>query len=659
MGLAMSYPSSESRKRPNGITLRAVLLGVLLAVLVSIWAPYSETVLRSSTVVSTLFPVGAVFPFFVIVVLFNVVFKGIDPRLALHPSELVVIFIMVLVATTIPTFGLVGFLLGVISTPYYFACPENQWGEYILKYIPNWIAPSNENHAMEWYYIGLPEGEKIPYKAWIIPLFWWLSLVAVLFFVSYCFIAILRKQWVENERLTFPLLEAPLEMVRSDRGSPSPVFMRDRLFWIGFCFSIFVVLWNIGHYFSPQIPAVPLIKPQYKNLLIGREFPYIPLGINIPVVGFSFFAPLSVLLSVWLFYLLSVIQIGIFNRIGFSLGPRDHWCSAVPSAGWQSFGGFLFYVLWGLWMARRHLRDVIKKAFKRGSHVDDSRELLSYRTAVLGLILGLIYIVGWLHSAGMDYHVIFLFILTTFIIYIGVAKLMAETGMIYVRAPLTAQSFTQFTLGTASLSPPTMTAIAFSYALIADTKCLVFPAFGHIAKLADTIKNKRGILLAVAISLMVSVGVSIWYSLYLGYNHGVQSYGNWIFYPGNRVSFDMMVAKLRNPYGTDWGRLSFLGIGALIMAGLTFMRYRFLWWPLHPIGFAIAPTDPVKRLSFSIFLAWAAKLIILKLGGVTLYRRAKLLFIGLIMGYFVGGGVSFVVDMIWFPGRGHMVTGWW
>jgi len=121
----------------------------------------------------------------------------------------------------------------------------------------------------------------------------------------------------------------------------------------------------------------------------------------------------------------------------------------------------------------------------------------------------------------------------------------------------------------------------------------------------------------------------------------------------------MMVAKLRNPYGTDWGRLSFLGIGALIMAGLTFMRYRFLWWPLHPIGFAIAPTDPVKRLSFSIFLAWAAKLIILKLGGVTLYRRAKLLFIGLIMGYFVGGGVSFVVDMIWFPGRGHMVTGWW
>lgn len=185
------------------------------------------------------------------------------------------------------------------------------------------------------------------------------------------------------------------------------------------------------------------------------------------------------------------------------------------------------------------------------------------------------------------------------------------------------------------------------------------PAFGHVAKIADTIKQKRRILLAVVISLVVSVVVSIWYTLYLGYTHGTLTFGNWIFYGGNLVPFDTMVAKLRNPYGTDWGRLSFLGIGGLITAGLAFMRYRFVWWPLHPLGFVIAPTDPVKSLAFSVFLAWMIKIIILKLGGIKLYKSVKPLFVGLIMGHFVAAGISFIVDMLWFPGQGHPVTGWW
>ncbi|HID95477.1 MAG TPA: hypothetical protein EYP53_05395 [Candidatus Latescibacteria bacterium] len=648
--------SKRFRGDEKGVTLRAVLSGVLLAAWINIWAPYSENIIRSSLIVSTLFPVGAVFPFFVIII-FNILLKRIRPDSAFSPTELYIIFIMGLVATTIPTFGLTGFLLGVISTPYYFASAENQWAEYILRYIPAWLAPGDENHAMEWYYTGLPEGAKIPYEAWAVPLFWWLSFVAVVIFVSYCIIAILRKQWVENERLRFPLLEAPLEMVKESNNTSSiPGFMRNRLFLLGFGISAFIIFWNMGHYFSPMIPVIPTHGGW---LSIGRGFPEIPTAIKIPVVGFSFFASLDVLASIWFFYLVSVIQVGIFNRIGFSLGPRDHWCSAVPSVGWQAFGGFVFLVLFGLWRARKHLRDVFRKAFKAGCEVDDSKELLSYRTAVWGLIFGLLYIVGWLHKAGMDYPVIFLFLSVTFIIYVGVSRLVAETGMIYVRAPLTAQSFTQFALGTSSLSAPTMTAIAFSYALIADTKCLTMPAFGHVGKIADAIKQKRRILLAVSISLLVSIGVSIWYTLYLGYTHGTLSYGNWIFNGGNRVPFDMMVAKMRNPFGTDWSRLSFLGIGGLVTAGLTFMRYRFIWWPFHPLGFVIAPTDPVKMLSFSIFLAWMVKIAVVKLGGITLYRRVKPFFIGLILGHFVAAGISFIVDLIWFPGRGHPVTGWW
>ena len=42
---------------------------------------------------------------------------------------------------------------------------------------------------------------------------------------------------------------------------------------------------------------------------------------------------------------------------------------------------------------------------------------------------------------------------------------------------------------------------------------------------------------------------------------------------------------------------------------------------------------------FSIFLGWAAKLILLRLGGMRLYRRALPFFLGLILGDYVAGSI--------------------
>ncbi len=79
-------------------------------------------------------------------------------------------------------------------------------------------------------------------------------------------------------------------------------------------------------------------------------------------------------------------------------------------------------------------------------------------------------------------------------------------------------------------------------------------------------------------------------------------------------------------------------------------------FPLHPIGFAASTAYPVNRIVLSIFWAWLAKSVILRVGGIGAYRRASHFFLGLMMGYFVGVGVSFVVDFIWFPGDGHSLA---
>jgi len=62
--------------------------------------------------------------------------------------------------------------------------------------------------------------------------------------------------------------------------------------------------------------------------------------------------------------------------------------------------------------------------------------------------------------------------------------------------------------------------------------------------------------------------------------------------------------------------------------------------------------------AFTLFLTWLIKVILLKVGGINLFRRARPFFLGLLLGYVVGVGLSFLVDVIWFPGQGHMIHHW-
>ena len=81
------------------------------------------------------------------------------------------------------------------------------------------------------------------------------------------------------------------------------------------------------------------------------------------------------------------------------------------------------------------------------------------------------------------------------------------------------------------------------------------------------------------------------------------------------------------------------------MASLLFLRHRFLWWPLHPIGFPIASTYTIVSYGwFAIFTAWLCKTIILRYGGVGAYRTMLPFFLGLILGEFTTAGVWVFID---------------
>ena len=651
----MSHVEAEVVKPADRNPWRALLIGLGFVVFINLVGPYSLWVLHSSAMASGYLPLGIIFPFFLLVML-NVLLHRRFPAQALSQGELLLVFAMAWVGAAIPTWGVTGYLLSVIAAPYYFATAENRWAEILHPHIPGWLAPT-DGAVLDGFFNGLPAGAPIPWAAWVQPLLAWLGLMAALFAASYALMAMLRKQWIERERLTYPLAQVPIDMVQTPgRTGGLPAFMGTRGFWVGFAIPFCILMWNSLNYFYPHVPVVPIHR---QSISIARQFPNLNVMISFPVVGFTFLIHADVSFSIWFFHLLSNIQIGIFNRIGFTIGTGDIYGSSHATQGWMGFGAITFMVLWGLWMAREHLGTVFRKAVYGGETADDRDELLSCRGAVLLLGISLLYIVCWLYQAGMDAIVIFPFLFAVFVLYLGITRIVVEGGLVFVRGPIVAQSFAVHTLGSMAISPQGLTALGMSYCWQHELKGFFMASIAHGARLVHEARiPRRRFVAAVALSTVVALGVSIWYILALGYREGAYNFGWWIFRRGATIPYDTIAGKMANPFPTDWGRLLFMGIGGAAMGALTFLRYRFPKWPVNPIGLPVSSTYASQMFFFSVFLGWLAKMLVIRVGGIGLYHRMRPFFYGVILGGFTGMGVSFVMDMIWFSGGdGHRLYG--
>jgi len=126
------------------------------------------------------------------------------------------------------------------------------------------------------------------------------------------------------------------------------------------------------------------------------------------------------------------------------------------------------------------------------------------------------------------------------------------------------------------------------------------------------------------------------------------------------ATYDRMVSAIIGSDRTvfDPAKLVVWGLGCAEAGLLMVLRNRVPWWPLHPLGLAFQTTSGSRVYAFSIFLTWTAKLLVLRLGGIGPYQRARPFFIGLVIGYVAGVGTSSAVDTVWFPGEGHWTHGW-
>ena len=646
--------SSESSSRSSGVTFRSLLLGLGMVLLVCVGAPYSIFMVGSSEITWSFFPIGVGVPF-ILVVFGNVLVKRLRRDWALRPAELITIAVMGLVASGIPIF-MVGLLLAIPSKPYYGATPENEWASFVQPYLPEWAIPNPQGEAMRWFYEGMPRGEVIPYDAWIGPLFWWLSLIFAVYFACFCLVVILRRQWMEHERLTFPVTEVPRLLTEESESSSLPQILQSRIFWIGCGLPLSILLFNTVSFFEPGFPKIP-IPAALTSVQLYLGAPPFSLHLYFPIIGFMYFVGTSISFSIWFFYLLTTVELGIVTWAGITVTPDTFVYGSMTTLSWQAFGAFTAMVLWSLWMGREHLCAVYRQVFKKSQELNDDDEMMPYRLAVYGLLAASFFILAWFWRSGMDLHVAILLMFGIFIAYVGITRLVIQAGVYYLTTPMAPQALVVAVTGTA-IGPHSLVALALSYSLCSDIQSIFMPSAAHAARLGEFFSHRRRLALAIGLAVVVGFVATIYFVLQWCYQYGAGNFRSWYFSPGagaGGMAFDTVVRQLRNPVSTDWTKMALFGIGATVYSLLSFCHYRFYWWPLHPVGLTISTLWMMQLIGFSVFISWLLKTTILRIGGINLFRQLRPLFIGMIIGFFLGIGISYGVDAIWFFGKGHPV----
>ena len=636
---------------PRSFTFRAFAVGSLLALFLAFACPYTVFLHHTAGMAADFITAGAVFLFFILTGLINSLLRWIHRSWSLQARELIVVYTMMIVASAIPTWGLMANLLPILPGAFYYATPENGWAELIQPHIRTWMVPQDQL-AIKYFYEGVPAGVSVPWETWLTPLFSWGVLILAVYVVMISTMVIIRKQWVENERLIFPLTHLPMEMLRegNSRELVRP-FFKNPLVWLGFLIPFIIFSTHgLNRYFN-YISPIQVNSSFY----FFRRTTLVRFFLSFPVIGFTYFINLDVAFSLWVFHLLARLQSGLFNLVGYQVpGISETFTGASlgtsPAVSHQAMGAMLVLAIFSLWTARHHLRDVFRKAMGRAPDVDDSCEPLSYRSAVWAMLAGLVIIAFWLSASGMPLWITPFFVFCAFAIFFGLTRIIAEGGIGFCRAQMVAPIFTVYGMGSEALGPAGLVSAGFAYSWAVDIRTSVMASTINGFKLADAIgiRRPRRLLYAIGLAILLGLVGSAVTTLWLAYTYGGINLQSWFFGGMPRTVFNFVANKMNNPLDARimLPRWIFTGIGAVAMGGLMLSRQRMLSFPLHYIGFPIGDTWVMSWVWFSILLGWLFKMIILKYGGVQAYRAGRPFFLGLILGQISCAGMWMIIDSI-------------
>ncbi|UCH34056.1 MAG: hypothetical protein JSV65_16095 [Armatimonadota bacterium] len=619
--------------RGRGITARAVIIGLLLAPLNCYWVQQMEIVWYSAQPTTIALYFNVIFTLLVMLVL-NWVVRKLRPAWALEHSEFLVVYVILAIASSLAGHDQIEILVPAMGWSAWYATPENRWEELFSRFLPDYLVVKDERVLT-----GFFEGHSSLYTrshllGWAVPFAVWSGFILTLVFAMLCFNVILRRQWTEHERLSYPIVQIPLDIT-----NPRFHVWRSKLFWAGFAIAALLDTVNGLGFLYPSIPSF-----EVRAINIGRFFTAWPWTVLGGVrggyypfaVGLGYLLPLDLLFSCWFFYWFWQAQLVGTVAMAWEGDPR------FPYVQEQSFGGYIGLILFSLWVARRYLARVFRSAFVRTPGLQQEREPIGYRWAVWGVILSLGAIIAFTRYAGMPVWIACAFFAIYFLLSLAITRMRAELGPpahdLHAAGP---DVILTNVFGSQALGPRTVSMFSLYYWMNRAYRSHPMPHQLEAFKIAEqrNLGQRRmfWVLLAAAV---VGIVAAFWGMVHIGYTYGM---GTAYVGPAARAfggePWQRLGAWLTEPVKPSSGAATATLIGIGFSMLLLTVRMRWIWWPFHPVGYAVSSSWSMNLLWMPLFIAWVIKLFLLRYGGLRLYRQALPFFLGLILGEHAAGGV--------------------
>ncbi|MEO6435050.1 MAG: DUF6785 family protein [Tepidisphaeraceae bacterium] len=640
----------------RGVTFRSLFVGTIAVIAACALTPLNDyTTYAEASLSAGFFPLIAVLILFVLVVGINAPLHRWLPRHALRSNELAVVLLMTMVACSIPNWGLMRFLIPMPVAPFHLgAADETFWKGFIGMGLPKWLFPvesvadGRTDPGAVWFYTRVPEGDSMPWRAWVVPLLAWGVFVAAMFATLVAMARLVLDQWAVNERLPFPLVQVQTALIEApEAGRALNALFRSRTLWIALG-AVFAIDMLIGlNAYDARWPAIPL---KYDLTGIFSEEPLFFLReetkkamVSFTIVGVTYFIRSRAAFSLWAIYLLC-------NGVDVYHGMRQ---GEMPEGAWQDqhLGACAAFVLAILWIGRQHWARVLKSAFRR-----DGVDRL-YRNTFWIAMLGIVGMLGWLLFMGVSFWVaalIVVFILTAHLI---VARVVAETGLPFYRCGIAPSQIYRMFSAEALGARDVYFAGVFNVLGPIGSRDSVTTFTQHGLAVCDNVEEgtsqRRGLGRVIAWSLLVGCLVAAPVTLWCQYSFPTPS--------------AMETKPARNFFGADYvqkrdvanpftnharGRLEprqysgalHISIGFGVTTLLEFASLRWAAWPLLPVGYVASHGAFIENAWFSIFIGWLAQRIVVRLGGASLFQRARPIFIGIIFGEALAAGTWLLVN---------------
>ncbi len=632
----------EPVERGEGrVTARSVLIAIVLTVACGVWVRQAEIVVLSTQITESVPPIPAIAVLMALVLL-NPLLRRAAARLALTRAEMLTIYCFIAIAITMLGVGVARFWLSLITAPFYFATASNDFAS-LWPAFPNWLVVKDPK-AIHDLYVRSPTGA-VPWRLWLVPMAAWTAFFLALWVCMLCMMLLVRRRWIHEERLTFPIVELPLEITAASGRQSAPAFLRDPWMWGGFALAAVYNVINMLQGMFPGMPAPgklldlsPMLENSNFKVLQPLELWYRP-----ELIGFGFLVPSEILFSMWFFFVVSKAEALLASAYAFDI-------PGAPFEQQQSIGAFLLLGVWSLWQVRADIARSLRSLWRPAERVEGIP-----RWALPGLVGSFVFLCWFCIAAGMKPWVPVAYLAIVLLTALVVARIRAAAGvpLIWLFPFYQQKKILLYTLGVAPFLGGKIPTTLVIFAMLTVLARGYFPsAIGYqieSLKIAEEARiGRRQICAVMVLACLVGLVVAYYYHLDPYYRYGAQNlrggiWGTWLSIP----EYTDVVNAPTAPALPDLYRTGASIFGALLAAALLLLRSAFVSFPLHPVGYAVA-TAFGGTVWWSFFLTWIAKTAILRWGGMPLYRRAVPAFLGFALGHF------FVAGAVW-----GLIGAWW